>query len=79
MEVGQSWLKLPATQEMERGDVIYMLVLAELLIRDADCTSHTFSKVSGLFCASCLRLNAAPGQCAGHPLDQCLLLNGANP
>jgi hypothetical protein len=79
MAVGRSWLKLSATQEMQRGNVIYMLVLAERLIRDADCTSHTFSKVSGLFCAGCLSLNAAQGQCAGQPLDQCPLLNGANP
>lgn len=72
--VSRAWSERVATDDPQRGTLIYLGILADDLVRANDYSVSSLATVRALLCTSCRRLEAARERCAGKPLESCRLL-----
>lgn len=75
LQVFGKWLENLPAHDPQRENLDAIAVLIKDILESGDYSLRdAMTTARALLCTNCRRLNAAPDQCSGRPLDRCPLL-----
>lgn len=75
LQVCRMWLEHLPAHDPRRENLDATAILVKDIIESGDYSLHdAMTTARALLCTNCRRLNAAPEQCTGQPLDRCPLV-----
>lgn len=77
LQVFQKWLEHLPAHDPQRKNLNATKILVKDILDSGDYSEiDSRTTVRALLCTNCRRLDAAPEECSGRPLDRCPLVRG---